>query len=281
MTNGGPTIERTATERAASLQPEGITASGLGLRYGDRPVIEDVDLSLLPGTVTAVVGANGSGKSTLLKGLARLLVPARGAVYLDGKAIDRQPTREVARRLAFLPQRADAPEGLTVRELVALGRFPHRGWTERLGAGDRDVVEQALRTVSVAHLGDAPVEQLSGGERQRAWIAMALAQETRYLLLDEPTTFLDLRHQIEILDVVERLHRDEGKTVVMVLHDLNLAARYAGRIIALREGRIVASGTPDEVITPARLREVFRIAARVLRDPKRGTPLCVVVGTAD
>jgi iron complex transport system ATP-binding protein len=250
-------------------------ARRLVVEYGERRVVGGLDLALPTGGATVLVGPNGSGKSTILKALARLLRPSDGAVVLDGRSIHETPTREVARRLGFLPQRADAPEGLTVRELVAHGRFPHRAAFGGPGRADVAAVERAIDVVSLRALADRPVDGLSGGERQRAWIAMALAQETAWLLLDEPTTFLDLRHQIEVLELVRRLHTEEGKTVVMVLHDLNLAARYAGRMIAIGGGGVLADGTPEEVMRPDLLRAVFGVDALVIRDPRHGTPLCV------
>jgi iron complex transport system ATP-binding protein len=255
-----------------------LEACDLSLSYDGRMVVEGLQLAIANGTITAIVGANGSGKSTILKALARLLVPARGAVYLDGKAIHREPTRQIARRLAFLPQRADCPEGLTVRELVASGRFPYRPAFGGLTRRDEEVIDWALAVVGLEDLAGRAAVALSGGERQCAWIAMALAQQTETLLLDEPTTFLDVRHQLEVLDLTQRLHREQGKTVIMVLHDLNLAARYADRMVAIRDGRLLASGSPDEVMRPEMLRELFGIDAVVLRDPRRGTPICVAYG---
>jgi iron complex transport system ATP-binding protein len=252
-----------------------LEARQLSLAYGPRLVVRDLELAIGRAAVTALIGANGSGKSTILRALSRLLSPLHGAVLLDGKAIHQQPTREIAKRLAFLPQRGESPEGLTVYELVANGRFPHRSALGGLGASDRDAIERAIRTVALEALSDRPIDLLSGGERQRAFIAMALAQETEYLLLDEPTTFLDLRHQLEVLDLVRGLHRDAGKTVVMVLHDLNLAARYADRIVAVRGGNIVAAGVPDAVVHPEVLKEVFGVTATVIRDPRYGTPHCL------
>lgn len=261
---------------AAGADPPGtLEARAITVGYGGAPVLSDLSLIVPPGRITALVGANGSGKSTLLRALARLLAPAHGAVYLDGKAIHREPTAAVARRLSFLPQRADSPDGLTVRELVANGRFPYRAAFSGLTRTDEAAIDWALSVVGLASFAGRGVEQLSGGERQCAWIAMALAQETRTLLLDEPTTFLDLRHQLEVLGVVERLHREQAKTVVMVLHDLNLAAAHAHHMVAIRGGRVLASGTPDEVMKPAVIRELFGVEAVILRDPRRGTPVCL------
>jgi iron complex transport system ATP-binding protein len=224
------------------------------------------------------VAPNGCGKSTLLRALGRLLKPSGGQVLLDGKRIDRIPTREVAKVLGLLPQAPTAPEGLTVGDLVARGRHPHQAWYRQWSADDEDAVAQALEWTGISDLAERPVDELSGGQRQRAWISMALAQGTDLLLLDEPTTFLDLVGQVDVLELVRRLHSEAGRTVVMVLHDLNLAARYADRLVAMREGRIVAAGEPAEVITEPLLAEVFGLAARVIPDPVAGTPLVVPIG---
>jgi iron complex transport system ATP-binding protein len=255
-----------------------LRAEQVRLGYGDRTVVDGLDLDIVAGTITAVIGPNGCGKSTLLRALGRLLKPAAGQVLLDGKRIDRLSTREVAKVLGLLPQAPSAPEGLTVADLVARGRHPHQAWYRQWSADDEDAVAQALEWTGIADLAERPVDELSGGQRQRAWISMALAQGTDLLLLDEPTTFLDLAHQVEVLELVRRLHTDAGRTVVMVLHDLNLAARYADRLVAMRDGRIVASGEPAEVITEALLAEVFGLAARVIPDPVAGTPLVVPIG---
>jgi iron complex transport system ATP-binding protein len=262
------------TEAVARLQ-----AQDVRLGYGDHVVVDGLDLDVLPGTVTAVIGPNGCGKSTVLRALGRLLKPTGGQVLLDGKRIDRTPTREVAKVLGMLPQSPQAPEGLTVADLVARGRHPHQAWYRQWSSDDEEAVATALDWTGIAELAERPVDQLSGGQRQRAWISMALAQGTDLLLLDEPTTFLDLAHQIEVLELVRRLHREAGRTVVMVLHDLNLAARYADRLVAMRAGRIVAEGPPAEVMTEAMLAEVFGLAARVISDPVTGSPLVIPIGT--
>jgi iron-siderophore transport system ATP-binding protein len=264
-----------------STQGEGrvrLRADQVRLGYGDRTVVDGLDLDVVAGTITAVIGPNGCGKSTLLRALGRLLKPAAGQVLLDGKRIDRTPTREVAKVLGLLPQAPSAPEGLTVADLVARGRHPHQAWYRQWSADDEDAVAQALEWTGIADLAERPVDELSGGQRQRAWISMALAQGTDLLLLDEPTTFLDLAHQVDVLELVRRLHTEAGRTVVMVLHDLNLAARYADRLVAMRDGQVVASGDPAEVITEELLQEVFGLAARVISDPVAGTPLVVPIG---
>jgi iron complex transport system ATP-binding protein len=269
LTSGGVTAADTAVR---------LRAEGVRLGYGERVVVDGLDLDVVAGTITAVIGPNGCGKSTLLRALGRLLKPSSGQVLLDGRRIDRMATREVATILGVLPQSPSAPEGLTVADLVARGRHPHQAWYRQWSGDDEEAVHQALEWTGMLDLAERPVDELSGGQRQRAWISMALAQGTDLLLLDEPTTFLDLAHQVDVLELVRRLHAEVGRTVVMVLHDLNLAARYADRLVAMRDGRIVASGTPHEVITEELLAEVFGLDARVIADPVAGTPLVVPVG---
>jgi iron complex transport system ATP-binding protein len=254
-----------------------LAADGVTLAYGDHVVVRDLDLQLTEGSFTAIVGPNGCGKSTLLRALGRLMRPAGGQVLLDGQAIARTPTREVARVLGLLPQAPVAPEGLTVADLVARGRHPHQSWLRQWSRDDEAVVGEALAWTDMADLADRPVDELSGGQRQRAWISMALAQGTDLLLLDEPTTYLDLSHQIDVLELVGRLHAERGRTVVVVLHDLNLAARYAQRLVAMKDGALVASGTPEEVLTEQLLADVFDLEARILTDPVAGTPMVVPV----
>lgn len=251
--------------------------SGRDLRvsFGAAPVLADLNVEFGPGTISAVVGPNGSGKSTLLRALARLLRPTAGGVYLDGEAINSLSSRAVARRLAMLPQGPSSPEGLRVRELVEQGRYPHAGPLRMLRHQDHSAVADALGMTEMEHLADRPVGQLSGGERQRAWIAAALAQATPLLLLDEPTTFLDVRYQLEVLELVESLNRDRGITIVMALHDLNHAARYASRILAMGAGRIVADGKPQDILTERNLTKVFGVRASILTDPATGTIVCL------
>jgi len=245
--------------------------------YGGDPVVRDLTLDIPDGKVTAIVGPNGCGKSTLLRTLARLLVPTGGRVRLDGDAITAVATREVSRRLSLLPQSPIAPDGLLVRDLVGRGRHPHQTWFRQWSPADEEVVEHALRTTDTWELRDRALDQLSGGQRQRAWIAMTLAQDTDLVLLDEPTTFLDLAHQVEVLDLVTRLNRERGRTVAMVLHDLNLAARYSDLVVVMKDGAVVASGTPREVFTSALLEEVFGLRADILDDPRSGLPVVVPV----
>jgi iron complex transport system ATP-binding protein len=255
-------------------------AENLSLAYDDHTIIEELSLAIAPRAITALIGANGSGKSTLLKGLARLMAPRGGAVYLDGQAIHRLPTRQVARQVAILPQRPEVPDGLSVRELVAFGRFPHQGFLGVATDDDQAKIEQALEITGMSALAENSLGELSGGQRQLAWIAMALAQDTELLLLDEPTTFLDMAHQIEVLEVLERLHRLEHRTIVMVLHDVNQAARYAHQMVALVGGRILAGGTPHEILTAPILAEVFGIEAQIFIDPLNDTPFCIPVRLA-
>jgi iron complex transport system ATP-binding protein len=236
------------------------------------------DLAVAPGRVTAIVGPNGCGKSTLLRALARLLPPRSGRVVLDGADLHRRPSKEVARMLGLLPQGPVAPEGITVSDLVGRGRHPHQGAFARFGAADYAAVAEALTATGTLDLADRSVDELSGGQRQRVWIAMALAQQTDILLLDEPTTFLDVAHQVEVLDLLTDLNRARGTTVVMVLHDLNLAARYADELVAVRDGRVVACGEPDRIVTAELVREVFGLACRVIDDPVSGTPLVLPEG---
>ena len=266
-----PTVN---TARAGRL-----VARDLTLGYGERTVVEHLDLDVVDRGITAVIGPNGCGKSTLLRALGRLLRPRGGEVLLDGRRIGELPTRDVARALGMLPQSPTAPEGLTVADLVARGRHPHQSWFRQWSRDDEAVVGEAMAWTGVSDLADLAVDTLSGGQRQRAWIAMALAQGTDLLLLDEPTTHLDLAHAVDVLDLVDRLHHDRGRTVVMVLHDLSLAARYADHLVAMRDGRIVAQGPPRDVVTPELLADVFGLHAAVLPDPVSDGVLVVPIGT--
>jgi iron complex transport system ATP-binding protein len=254
-----------------------LAAEQVTLAYDDHVVVRDLDLQLTEGSFTAIVGPNGCGKSTLLRALGRLMRPTGGQVLLDGRAIARTPTREVAKVLGLLPQTPIAPDGLSVADLVARGRHPHQSWLRQWSRDDEAVVAEALSWTDMAELADRPVDELSGGQRQRAWISMALAQGTDLLLLDEPTTYLDLSHQIDVLELVGRLHAERGRTVVVVLHDLNLAARYAQRLVAMKDGVLVSSGRPEEVLTEQLLADVFDLEARVLPDPVSGTPMVIPV----
>jgi len=255
-----------------------LTAEGLGIAYGDRVILEGLDIAFAPGRITAIVGPNGCGKSTLLRACARLLKPKSGSVLLDGRAIDSRPTKELARILGLLPQNPIAPEGITVADLVGRGRHPHQSALARWSAADTAAVGAALEATGVADLADRPVDELSGGQRQRVWIAMALAQETEVLLLDEPTTYLDVTHQLEVLDLVRDLNRSRGTTVVMVLHDLNLAARYADELVAMRDGRVRSVGAPSSVLDAVLVQQVFGLESQIITDPVSGTPLVIPIG---
>lgn len=254
-----------------------LAAGGLSLAYDERHVIDNLSLTIPPGKITAIVGANACGKSTLLRGLARLLKPREGAVFLDGHEIHRLPTKRVATRLGILPQQPIAPEGITVADLVARGRHPHQQWFRQWSVTDEGAVHAAMAATRTEELAHRPVDELSGGQRQRAWIAFALAQGTPLMLLDEPTTFLDLAHQIEVLDLLAELNENEERTLVLVLHDLNLACRYAHHLVAMCDGAIATEGSPDEVITPETVRAVFNLDAQVIPDPLTGTPLVLPV----
>ena len=255
-----------------------LETKSLSLSYDGAPVIEGLDLAIPHGETTVIVGANACGKSTLLRGIARLLRPDAGVVELDGRDIRSLPTREVAQVIGILPQSPVAPEGITVSDLVGRGRYPHQGWFRQWSTEDDRIVREALTMTSTLHLAGRRVEQLSGGQRQRVWIAMALAQNPDILLLDEPTTFLDVAHQLEVLDLVLQLNREHGTTVAMVLHDLNLAARYADNLVLMREGAVIATGEPAEVITIENLKEAFGLDARIVADPVAGSPMVVPIG---
>lgn len=252
-----------------------LRAEGLQLAYDQRIVVDGLDVRIPDNAFTVIVGANGCGKSTLLRGLARMLPPKRGSVLLDGQQIRSLPAKEVARRLGLLPQSPIAPDGITVADLVARGRFPHQGIFRQWTPADELAVTDAMVATDLTDLADFYVDELSGGQRQRVWLAMALAQQTPILLLDEPTTYLDIAHQIDVLDLCADLHRHRGHTLVLVLHDLNHACRYATHLIAMRAGRIVAEGHPSEIVTAELVEEVFGLRCRVIEDPETGTPLVI------
>jgi len=255
-----------------------LSADAVTLAYGDRTVVERLSLDIAPGRITAIVGANGCGKSTLLRALARLISPKEGQVVLDGAALASRPSKEIARVLGLLPQSPVAPEGIAVADLVGRGRHPHQKLLARWTAHDYEAVAAALDVTGISDLADRSVDELSGGQRQRVWIAMALAQETDILLLDEPTTFLDVAHQIEVLDLLTDLNHERGTTIVMVLHDLNLAARYADELVAVVDGRVHAIGAPGDVVTSDLVREVFGLESTVIADPLTGKPLVLPSG---
>ncbi len=252
-----------------------LRAHAVTLNYDQRTVARDLTVDIPDGSFTVIVGPNACGKSTLLKALARLLTPSAGSVHLDGAAINSYPTKEVARRLGLLPQTSIAPNGITVGDLVARGRYPHQRMLRQWSREDEKVVAEAMALTRVSDLTDRHVDELSGGQRQRVWLSMVLAQQTKLLLLDEPTTFLDIAHQIEMLELCADLHEHQGRTLVVVLHDLNHACRYATRLIAMKGGSIVAEGRPVDVVTPELVEEVFGLPCRVVPDPESGTPMVI------
>lgn len=263
----------------ASLSPSHrLEAKQLTLAYDRATIIRNLNLGIPAGKTTVLVGANGCGKSTLLRGLAKLLKPKSGTVYLDGKDISRLKAKTVAKKLGMLPQSPTAPEGLTVRDLVAMGRYPYQSWMQQWSTEDGKKVAEALEITTMTELADRALDSLSGGQRQRAWIAMVLAQDTDILLLDEPTTFLDLSHQVDLLDLLDELQETKKKTIVMILHDLNLSCRYADYLVAVQQGKVYATGTPEQVMTEETVRDVFNLECRVVSDPLSDTPMCIPIG---
>lgn len=261
------------------LEPSPLALRGVRAGYGERTVLHDLDLSVVPHGVTSVIGPNGCGKSTMVRTMGRLLKPTAGEVLVDGRPIRTLSTRDVARRIAVLPQSPLAPEGLTVADLAARGRQPHQPWYRQWSPGDERIVDDALRLTQLTDLADRPLEELSGGQRQRAWLAMVLAQQTPVVLLDEPTTHLDLAHAVEVLELVHQLAATQGKTVLVVLHDLGLAARYSDWLVVMKQGRIVTQGSPADVLEDRLLAEVFGLAAHVFPDPVDGLPTVVPART--
>jgi len=252
-----------------------LTAEGLTLAYDRRTVAEDLSVTIPDHSFTVIVGPNACGKSTLLRALSRMLKPTAGSVLLDGEAIGSLPAKKVARTLGLLPQSSIAPDGITVADLVARGRYPHQGLLRQWSETDERIVQESMASTGVAELGDRYVDELSGGQRQRVWIAMAIAQQTPLLLLDEPTTYLDIQHQIDVLDLCAQLHEEQGRTLVAVLHDLNHAARYATHLIAMRGGEVVAEGAPEDIVTAELVERVFGLRCQVIDDPETGTPLVI------
>ncbi|MCF8588706.1 ABC transporter ATP-binding protein [Gordonia liuliyuniae] len=277
---GSPASVRDAQEFAAiDTFPDEtrLAARSIASGYGGTPIIGDLDLDVPTGVVTTIIGPNGCGKSTLLRTLARLIKPSAGSVVLDGKDIAEYRTKEVATKLGLLPQSPIAPEGLTVADLVARGRHPHQSWMRQWSSTDDDIVDAVLTQTGIRDLADRTVDSLSGGQRQRVWISMTLAQCTDMILLDEPTTFLDLSHALDVLDLVDDLH-EEGRTVLMVLHDLNLAVRYSDNLVAMKDGSVIAQGPPSKVITEELLFDVFGLRSRVVDDPVSDRPMIVPIG---
>ncbi|MDI2585743.1 ABC transporter ATP-binding protein [Psychrobacillus sp. NEAU-3TGS] len=255
-----------------------IETKNLTLSYGDSIIINELDLQIPKGEITVFIGGNGCGKSTLLRSIARLLKPKNGAVLLEGNAIAKMSTKDVAKQMSILPQSPVAPEGLTVLQLVKQGRYPYQTWLKQWTEKDEEEVTKALKATAIEDLKDRPVDSLSGGQRQRAWIAMTLAQDTDVILLDEPTTYLDMTHQIEILDLLYELNEKEQRTIVMVLHDLNLACRYADNIVAIKDRKIYAQGKPEHIVSCPLVKDVFGMDCQITMDPLFGTPLCIPFG---
>jgi ABC-type cobalamin/Fe3+-siderophores transport system ATPase subunit len=256
---------------------ERLRAEAVELGYDKRTIIPELSVAIPDGSFTVIVGPNACGKSTLLRALARMLKPRAGTVMLDGEAIGSRPSKEVARQLGLLPQSPIAPEGISVADLVARGRYPHQKMLRQWSREDERAVAAAMEATNVAALSERIVDELSGGQRQRVWLAMALAQETPILLLDEPTTYLDIAHQVEVLDLCAELRRERGRTLVAVLHDLNHACRYATHLVAMREGAIVAEGDPAEIVDAELVEAVFGLPCRVIEDPESGAPLVIPV----
>ncbi|WP_285767653.1 ABC transporter ATP-binding protein [Peribacillus sp. SI8-4] len=255
-----------------------INTQSLSLGYGDKLIINDMNLKIPKGEITVFIGANGCGKSTLLRSVARLLKPQAGSIALEGKAISSMSSKDIARKMAILPQSPTAPEGLTVYQLVKQGRYPYQSWLRQWSTEDEEKVQKAIDATNLSELKDRAVDELSGGQRQRAWIAMTLAQDTDIILLDEPTTYLDMTHQIEILDLLFDLNELEDRTIVMVLHDLNLACRYADNLVAVKDGEIHAEGRPEDIITSGLVQQVFGMECQIAFDPIFGSPMCIPFG---
>ena len=261
------------TDTVARLRGEALT-----LAYGKKTIAESLNVTIPDGHFTAIIGPNGCGKSTLLRTLSRLMTPVHGHVYLDGEEIQRYASKEVARRIGLLAQNATTPGDISVQELVARGRYPHQPLFTRWRQEDEDAVQRAMQATGIVNLASQSVDTLSGGQRQRAWIAMVLAQDTSIMLLDEPTTWLDISHQIDLLELLSELNRERGYTLAAVLHDLNQACRYATHLIALREGKIVAEGAPKEIVTPALIEAIYGLRCVIIDDPVANTPLVVPLG---
>ena len=259
-------------------KPAQLTAKDISLGYGERDIITGLSVDIAPGKVTSIVGPNGCGKSTLLRSLSRLLRPTGGEIFLDGKAISEIPTKQLAASLGLLPQSPIAPDGIVVTDLVGRGRTPHQGLLGRWSQEDYDIVQESMEMTGVAELAERSIDELSGGQRQRVWIAMALAQRTDILLLDEPTTYLDIKHQLEVLDLLVELNETYGTTIAMVIHDLNLAARYSDELIAVSNGNVYAQGSPQDVMTQQTVKDVFGVDSVIVEDPVSGLPAVMPIG---
>ncbi|WP_061321399.1 ABC transporter ATP-binding protein [Clostridium botulinum] len=258
-----------------------IETKNLDIAYEDTLIVKELNMQIPKGKITSIIGANGCGKSTILKSVGRILKPKKGVVHLSGQDISKLSTKEIAKKMAILPQNPTAPSGLTVSELVAYGRFPHQKGFGNLTKEDKRIVKWALAATKLSEFERREVDTLSGGQRQRVWIAMALAQQTDLILLDEPTTYLDLAHQLEVLKLLYELNRNQKCTIVMVLHDLNLAARFSDYIIAIQKGAIIKYGNPEEVMTPEVLRKTFNINADIVIEPKSNRPVCITYDIID
>ena len=277
-TSPSPPVSLSPSPPVTESPSHNLEAKNLTLAYDSAAIIRNLNLAIPAGKTTVLVGANGCGKSTLLRGLTRLLKPKLGQVYLDGKAIAKLKAKTVAKKMGMLPQSPVAPEGLTVKDLVAMGRYPYQSWLQQWSSDDEAQVAEALSITTMTELADRPLDSLSGGQRQRAWIAMVLAQDTDILLLDEPTTYLDLSHQVDLLDLLDELQSSKGKTIVMILHDLNLSCRYADYLVAVQQGKVYATGTPKQVMTEEMVRDVFNLESRIVPDPLSDTPMCIPMG---
>lgn len=252
-----------------------ISTKNLNISYGNLDIVKDLNLEIPKGKITTIIGSNGCGKSTILKTIARIIQPKSGDIYVNNKNIKEQNPKDLAKVMAVLPQSPQAPSGLTVEELIAYGRFPHQKGFGKLKNEDKDIITWALKSTGIEEFRDRPMEALSGGQRQRAWIAMALAQQTDILILDEPTTYLDLAHQLEVLQLLEELNKKQGTTIVMVIHELNNAARFADHMIGVKCGKVVCQGTSHEVMTKDNLKELFNIDAEIVQDPRNKKPVCI------
>ena len=252
-----------------------ISTENLNISYGNLDIVKDLNLDIPKGKITTIIGSNGCGKSTILKTIARIIQPKSGDIFVNNINIKQQSPKELAKTMAVLPQSPQAPSGLTVEELIAYGRFPHQKGFGKMRKEDNDIVTWALQSTGIEEFRDRPIEALSGGQRQRAWIAMALAQQTDILILDEPTTYLDLAHQLEILKLLEELNRKQGTTIVMVIHELNNAARFADHMIGVKKGKVICQGSAEEVMTKENLKELFNIDAEIVQDPRNNKPVCL------
>lgn len=271
----------TPTNDATALPLRSLEARGITLKYEDSVITSGLDLRVPEGRITAIIGPNACGKSTLLRALSRLLKPSSGEILLDGKSIHRYQAKDLARRLGLLPQSSIAPFGIIVSDLVSRGRFPHQRMLQQWSDEDEEVVRGAMAATGITHLANRSVDELSGGQRQRVWLAMILAQDPRVLLLDEPTTYLDIAHQLEVLELCKRLNKAQSRTIVLVLHDLNQAARYADHLVVMRDGAIAASGAPSEVLSEELIAQVFGLRSMIIEDPHTGGPLVVPIGSVE